>query len=482
MEERIKRIKEIKRVDESTIKIIKAVTKSNNQKDIFLRRPLIFHLEELEEKILRLQSDEIVSILKDLVKDEKDNYLKYSIARTLREIATNEAMNLLIDMLKEPCLNLREIVINCLGDMKAGEAISSFIEILKDQNEIDGLKIEVGENFKKIDMAGIQKPQIKEIISLFHKEIGLNEEIIKNIVECLIKVCRQNLRGKEIIDEIISDKLQKGEIKEDKFFLLFPLAKEIPELLVTLLREEIFEAMHGYISKSFLIAMRIRDEYTSEHCKRVMEIIDLVLPEWNNLGKNMNTNLRKNYELDDVAKTNIKLAAEIHDIGKLSFTDELFDQNAFKDAAQRFGGGGYSVKAKGIDESVDPKKRLKQIMENHPSLTVEILENLNLPPNRVEILEIIKHHHERWDGEGYPDGLREREIPLGSRILAIADAFDAMAFSRPYRPHHLLFPAACDEMDKNKGTQFDPFIIEIFLQNEVREKLGRLYGKYTQQA
>jgi HD-GYP domain-containing protein (c-di-GMP phosphodiesterase class II) len=76
--------------------------------------------------------------------------------------------------------------------------------------------------------------------------------------------------------------------------------------------------------------------------------------------------------------------------------------------------------------------------------------------------EIIKHHHECFDGSGYPDGLKGEKIPLGARIIAVADAFGAMTTTRPYR-NALSVDEAVNELNKFSGTQFDPKIVEIFI-------------------
>jgi len=76
--------------------------------------------------------------------------------------------------------------------------------------------------------------------------------------------------------------------------------------------------------------------------------------------------------------------------------------------------------------------------------------------------DIIKHHHERWDGQGYPDGLKGELIPEGARILAVADAFDAMTSDRSYR-QALDISTAIQEIKEGAGTQFDPRIAEVFI-------------------
>src|SRR4029077_16010941 len=77
------------------------------------------------------------------------------------------------------------------------------------------------------------------------------------------------------------------------------------------------------------------------------------------------------------------------------------------------------------------------------------------------IVDIVKHEHERWDGAGYPNGLQGTQIPLGSRLIAIADAWDSMVYDRIYRkalPHHV----ALAEIEKNSGSQFDPEWVRVF--------------------
>jgi len=83
------------------------------------------------------------------------------------------------------------------------------------------------------------------------------------------------------------------------------------------------------------------------------------------------------------------------------------------------------------------------------------------------IAEYILTHHERWDGKGYPNGLKGEAIPIVSRILSVADAFDAMTNDRVYRKA-MSYEEAIDEIKRNSGTQFDPAIVDVFL--EIMEK------------
>ena len=97
-------------------------------------------------------------------------------------------------------------------------------------------------------------------------------------------------------------------------------------------------------------------------------------------------------------------------------------------------------------------------VKRHPAASGALVVRADLG----HLADLLRHHHERWDGRGYPDGLAGSRIPLVSRVLAIADAYDAMLADRPYR---LALDAleARHELEKGAGTQFDPGLVEVFL-------------------
>ena len=100
-----------------------------------------------------------------------------------------------------------------------------------------------------------------------------------------------------------------------------------------------------------------------------------------------------------------------------------------------------------------------RVIRAHPELSVRFLEKVDY---LSDVFSSIRHHHERYDGDGYPDGLEGEDIPLGARIIAIADAFDAMTSPRPFRAAQS-DRQAIDELIVNKGTQFDPILVESFI-------------------
>ncbi len=102
-------------------------------------------------------------------------------------------------------------------------------------------------------------------------------------------------------------------------------------------------------------------------------------------------------------------------------------------------------------------------METHTVLGAQMLEGIAFL--RGHGLEVVRHHHERWDGAGYPDGLEGDETPLPARIFAVADALDAMTSDRPYR-QALPWETAVEEIRAQSGRQFDPGVVRAFERRE----------------
>jgi HD-GYP domain-containing protein (c-di-GMP phosphodiesterase class II) len=107
------------------------------------------------------------------------------------------------------------------------------------------------------------------------------------------------------------------------------------------------------------------------------------------------------------------------------------------------------------------------LIKQHPVRGAKIIEEMDLPQ---DVVEVVRHHHERWGGEGYPSGLRGTEIPLGARIVSLVDSYVAMTAERPYR-RALPFDKARQVIAENWGTPFDPTIVDVFL--EVLDKIER---------
>ena len=131
----------------------------------------------------------------------------------------------------------------------------------------------------------------------------------------------------------------------------------------------------------------------------------------------------------------IRYGALLHDIGKISVRDEILVKK----------------------EKLTNKEF--EILKKHPEVGVNILKEVKFLEKEIPI---ILYHHERYDGKGYPQGLKAREIPIGARIIAVVDAFDAMISGRTYKKQ-ITWNRAIEELEKGKGTQFSPEVVDAFL-------------------
>ncbi len=170
-------------------------------------------------------------------------------------------------------------------------------------------------------------------------------------------------------------------------------------------------------------AVDARDPYTAGHSERVTQISLL-------LGQAIN--------LSEAEIQDLEYAALFHDIGKIGIPDYILLKNGSL-TDEEFG-----------------------VIKKHPDIGVNILKTVDFIK---DALPIIRHHHEKYGAKGYPDSINGKEIPLGSRIIALADSYDAMTTDRPYRKgfsHEI----ALEEIIQNKGIQFDDELVDIFVQIE----------------
>jgi diguanylate cyclase (GGDEF)-like protein len=168
-------------------------------------------------------------------------------------------------------------------------------------------------------------------------------------------------------------------------------------------------------------AVDARDAYTGSHSERVAE-----------LAARIATRMAVDGELIELTR----LAGSLHDLGKLAVPEEILRKPAALSDSERL------------------------VIERHPQIGFRMLESLGVDP----VGQWVLHHHERWDGAGYPDGLGGEEIPLGARILFVADAFDAMTTERVYRLHPLSQAEAIEELERCAGSQFDPFVVAALVE------------------
>lgn len=207
------------------------------------------------------------------------------------------------------------------------------------------------------------------------------------------------------------------------------LAQVVKNAEANMARRKLFDqkSHHNAVLSSIMATLFERSFETEEHAERIGTLCAIV-------GE------RLKLSHDDIDK--LKLFAYLHDIGKIGISDQILNKPGPLNEEELI------------------------VMKTHPEIGYRIA---MASPDFAPIAELILTHHERWDGTGYPNRIAGERIPLLSRILAVADAYDAMTEDRIYRKA-LSRETAMNEIRKNAGTQFDPKISEVFL--EIVEKNG----------
>ncbi|BEQ16159.1 hypothetical protein FAK_32250 [Desulfoferula mesophila] len=215
---------------------------------------------------------------------------------------------------------------------------------------------------------------------------------------------------------------------EDVFLSRFLLQKAALSVENIALYESMNSSLHSTLG-ALVRAMEAKDPYTRQHSRRVTNLAVL-------------TAEAMGLELHQIES--LKFAGYLHDIGKIGIKDHIL--------------------LKENELSAEEYQEIKR----HPAIGESIVRAMDLSQDECHI---VRHHHERWDGEGYPDGLAGKEIPLLARVVAVADAYDAMTSDRSYRPLRTMAEAV-RELVNASGTQFDPMVVEGFLQMLEQHQLG----------
>lgn len=225
--------------------------------------------------------------------------------------------------------------------------------------------------------------------------------------------------------------IESGLKSVDQMHIISKINKELKD------KNEELEKAYLDTIEILRYTVEAKDPYTKGHSDRVSEYSVLI-------GKKMG--------LSEEELHTLKIGGLFHDIGKIGIPDSIL-----------------------LKESKLDDEEYSQV-KNHPSIGVHILGNAE---TFKDIIPIVYHHHERYDGRGYPGKLKGEEIPLLARIACVADAFDAMTSKRTYR-NKLPIEVVTEEIEKNSGTQFDPKIAKDFLdiiKNDYKE-IEEIQKKY----
>lgn len=196
-----------------------------------------------------------------------------------------------------------------------------------------------------------------------------------------------------------------------------------------------FQRLSVQVMQSLSGAIDAKDKYTKGHSQRVALY---------------SRRIGKRYGYDEEEQEDIYFAGMLHDIGKIGISDEIINKTG-----------------KLSDEEYN-------IIKQHPAIGSEILSNISEIPN---IAIGARWHHERYDGKGYPDGLKGKDIPEFARIIGVADAYDAMTSKRSYR-EILSQDIVRSEIENGIGTQFDPVFARIMLEMIDEDKKYEMHEKY----
>ena len=223
--------------------------------------------------------------------------------------------------------------------------------------------------------------------------------------------------GLEQVERLRAELDFQRRVAEDKERQLERYASDLRETFKAE-RKRTEELQRSYVAtvRALTNAVEARDAYTGKHAERVAAF---------------GLELARRVDPDLARDPQVEFGFLLHDVGKVAVPDGILHK---------------STKLLGEEQA---------LMRRHVVVGYEIIK-------RVEFLDdaaqIVRHHHERWDGEGYPDGLAGTEIPLAARIFSVVDALDAMTTDRPYRPAVPLADARA-EIARKAGSQFDPDVV-----------------------
>jgi putative two-component system response regulator len=253
-------------------------------------------------------------------------------------------------------------------------------------------------------------PEIDLAVEAMH--LGAYDFIIKPAdLDLVILSVRKALEKKRLEEEIVAYRSHLERLVEERTTKLQQAYR-------------ILKKAHLDSVKVLVEAIDAKDPYTRGHSDRVTRM-------------SLKIALQLGFAEDRLES--LEYGALLHDIGKIGIKDEVLQKPGTLDSEEY------------------------QYIQEHPLIGVKIIEGLDFFKDKIPM---IRHHHEHYDGSGYPDGLLGAAIPLEARIIAVPDAFDAMTSARPHRGMMPLQDVLM-ELEKCKGTQFDPKVLEIFLNEKI---------------
>jgi putative nucleotidyltransferase with HDIG domain len=391
----------------------------------FLTKPIkMDQIPLIIEKVMRARSIFIENILLKEEVEKKEQLLKINqeLHQKIKEV---ETMNLILQQLEQATTSkeLFTILVNLSGEITTCDEAYFCIDSqeMKDPAIITSFvrdKKKIMPNRQCTEESIVKKVTNDGIPLLVTENNGGN-----NVLAIPLKI-RSSIFG--ILILLIKDG-KRHFSEKDLYFLNFLAEKASFSIENFALYENIYENLFSTLY-AFVEAIEARDPYTKQHSTRVTHYAV-------SIAKAMGCS----QEEIDV----LNVSGNLHDIGKIGIPDNiLLKPGKLTDAEN-------------------------EIIKRHSSIGSNIIGHFAMWAKEEKI---VKYHHERWDGKGYPDGLRGEEIPFLSRILSVADVYDALTSDRSYRKR-LPDDVAIEIISENMGYQFDPKIVDVFLRLHKQKKI-----------
>jgi putative nucleotidyltransferase with HDIG domain len=404
-------------------------------------------------RIFKKKVESVLILMLELDKDDK------SLNIFLEAIENNNNLRNIVDFINERLLFKYDLE-HYSQEIKTIYNVSLSFTNLHTEDELMKLIVKKAKNIFKADVSSIMLLNENNELYIYYSE-GLKPEVIKNTrqklgqgIAGIVALTGQSLiindintyytdmdyekefrssivvplkvKDNKVIGVLSISKYSQYPFSESDMLTLYNLATIAA---ATIEKAKLYSEVQNYAQKleetylstveSLAKAFEAKDRYNKGHMERVLEY-----------GLAIASELDPNLLNDDV----LKLSLLFHDIGKIEVPDYILNKPA----------------------KLTPEEY--EIIKRHPVAGEEILKPVKF---LQEVAKVIRQHQERWDGKGYPDGLKGEEIHLYARIVAVADAFDAMTSDRSYRKA-MKIEEAVEEILRNSGTQFDPKVVEAF--------------------
>lgn len=395
-------------------------------------------INKLAENIDKLQKYDDLSIQKlnerlALIQDkflEKYNELNQLYEKYLDEVEKNKELYKFSDIIS----GTKNI--NKLYALTAQKLFEDFTckcaFVLSIENKVFKLKVNKGsmtdETLRNLEISSILEPVLnqgkpvilhREDLERSNYKINGIKEPIYNLI-CIPLITKNDSRAFGAIGVI--NNINGNDFSEDQEEIINLIAIEVAISVKNIVYVSQLEISYEETMTCLAQALEGRDKYTYGHVDRV---------------RDFSVKLATKMGLSKEEIKMIKRAATLHDVGKIATPDNILHKQSELTSEEW------------------------NIMKMHPEMSAKILEPISSLPR--EVIAMVRAHHERWDGKGYPHHLSKNAIPRGAQIISVADAFDALTTDRPYRKG-LSYESALAKLKRESiGTQFDPEVINNFL-------------------